>query len=306
MDGDSLRSVRPGDSINIEAATWNSVMETARAFRAGRLDIKGGGGSSGERPITLEGFVQNITGATAPAGSILKYFPGNSGIDFYTRPFCFGDVPNSYTDRFCVTLEDIGNNDFGRAVFAGPAHVTFESSGGSIYEPGGYARPIPGVINKVAYGATGTARLVSSTASYVFLGQCNDGPITATLTSRSGGVYSFRENDSVYLPAGYTSRISGDRTGDAGTGYAGSGGGDATDLSGAADDALIGAVVKLYQSPPTGYEAQKRWTFGPYKKVVADIVPASPGPGFTVSYRWCIGTPLSATTSTVSPTPAVA
>lgn len=297
MDGDSLRSVRPGDSIDIEAATWNSVMESARAFRGGRLDVKGGGGHTA-RPGVLEVIVYNVTGADVPSGSYLAYLPplnftsGDVNGEFVARPYVTGYIPRTTEDDFVVLIEPIASYDYGRAIMAGPFMNPSIQVG-----TGEYLRAIPGDTTKLQQCQRGRARMYSTSnvpAIMAVLGAPSDRSIYAKLTARAGSQYAFSQVD------GNDAIVTGGTTGTTTVGAA-------FDIEGAADNALVGATVLLwpYKASASIYPSDNTtWAFGPYKKVVADIVPASPGPGLTVSYRWCIGSPLSATTSTFSPSAA--
>lgn len=304
---DALGSVRPGDAIDLRADSWNSMAEAARAFRSGRLDVQGGGGRGG-RSGTLELLVKCPAGATLPAGSILAY-GGNylSGllpsVEFLERPAFLGRIPSSPNDEFCVLLEDGLQYEFTRAAFGGVYYGLPILKG-----PGDYAQCVAGSTTTLQQSTRGKARILSIAAgssltdTSLLLGSPSDMTITALLTSRNGWDFAFTQVNDDPAGAGVSTGLI---TGTTTDGWASHRVNTTVDA-----DLLIGATVELQRFPGGHTQSysgggistgKMNWAFGPYYKVVADILPPAFGAAanaFTFTYRMVLGTPIGTAVGT--------
>jgi hypothetical protein len=129
MNGDALQRFAPGQGLGtLRADTMNALVDAAKIVRAKMSKGQTGGRFQPLRqgPGSLEVLIRNDTGATLSERSVVELTtpladPLVYGLDNQERPAFAADAPTGATSSIAVTVDPLGDGDFGRAVVLGVA-----------------------------------------------------------------------------------------------------------------------------------------------------------------------------------------
>jgi hypothetical protein len=129
MTGDALQRFAPGQGLGtLRADTMNALVDAAKIVRAKMSKGQTGGRFQPLRqgPGSLEVLIRNDTGATLSERSVVELTtpladPLIYGLDNQERPAFAADAPTGATSSIAVTVDPLGDGDFGRAVVLGVA-----------------------------------------------------------------------------------------------------------------------------------------------------------------------------------------
>jgi hypothetical protein len=129
VNGDALQRFAPGQGLGtLRADTMNALVDAAKIVRAKMSKGQTGGRFQPLRqgPGSLEVLIRNDTGATLSERSVVELTtpladPTVYGLDNQERPAFAADAPTGATSSIAVTVDPLGDGDFGRAVVMGVA-----------------------------------------------------------------------------------------------------------------------------------------------------------------------------------------
>jgi hypothetical protein len=129
VNGDALQRFTPGQGLGtLRADTMNALVDAAKIVRAKMSKGQTGGRFQPLRqgPGSLEVLIRNDTGATLSERSVVELTtpladPLIYGLDNQERPAFAADAPTGATSSIAVTVDPLGDGDFGRAVVLGVA-----------------------------------------------------------------------------------------------------------------------------------------------------------------------------------------
>ena len=131
MTGDAMKKVQPGDRLEIPAETFNTFIDTARAFRAERQNL---GVAARERPMDhAVTRIRNDSGAARARHAVLGvsgvvFLPGDNLAEFLSAPVLKGVTPDAdeHAGRFVVLLEPVDAGKIGLALAVGVTPVVVD------------------------------------------------------------------------------------------------------------------------------------------------------------------------------------
>lgn len=125
--GDPLKKVRPGQPMDIPAATHNAMIDAARAHKAQAQGARGK-----PPPPRASGIlpVKNSSGSDRDRFDVLGidemiYNHADNADEFKNNPAILGDVPGipGHAGKFVILLEPIPNQRIGRGLVIGVSPV---------------------------------------------------------------------------------------------------------------------------------------------------------------------------------------
>lgn len=150
---DPFKNVQSGDAFSIQADTWNTLMDVAKATQTGPV-----AGSASTRQASII-RVKNESGANLPRNSVLGledpiFTPGDSSLDAFLREVTFrGATPDiaMHKRRFCVLIDPAPMDVVVRAYVAGVCPVKVDV-GDASHEYAGIADAETGNLESSRYG----------------------------------------------------------------------------------------------------------------------------------------------------------
>ncbi len=200
--GDTLKRVKPGDSLAIPASTFNTFVDAAQDFLRRQRDI--GRTPAAERPPFETVLLKNASGADRSRFDVLgidgPVFTPTDSLETFTNGIALvGVTPTaSHAGDFAVLVEPIQAGQIARACILGacPVKVNVVSASDA------FADVEAGVTGRLQSGSSGAARILwkeSGTGekwAVVRLGNPAGGasaiPVKLT-ASQGGGAYTGRE-----------------------------------------------------------------------------------------------------------------
>lgn len=158
---DTFEKVNAGDTLDIQAGTWNGLLEAGAAYAR----TKGGreGAPARGEPLnpSVRVLVRNDTGAAIPTGSVLKLGAPIIDAKDYPRenthtPRFPGTEPATTADQFAVTIDPLEISELGRAVLMGIASTWVNI----VNAADTYATPKVSVTSMMESASTGPARIL--------------------------------------------------------------------------------------------------------------------------------------------------
>lgn len=161
-----LPRVSPGDPLQIDAATWNAVLELVRAEVGRRLGQEGGGSGLASVQSRVDVLVRNDTGGNLAAHSVLAVGdsladPAGSPLPYQARPVFEGTTPAAITDTFAVLQEPAEDGGIGKGVVLGVVVATVNVTD----EDHTAATPTASSAAKLTSAASGPAVILWKSAS---------------------------------------------------------------------------------------------------------------------------------------------
>jgi len=161
--GDTLKKVQPGDPLRIPAATFNTLIDVARAHLARKQNV-GGQSQAASPPPGVILTIRNDSGSDRDRFEVLGldepvFPPEDNTADMSRGPVmsCVYPVDPDHRGAFVVLLEPIAAGAIGRAMIQGavPVQVDFADT-----DPNTWADIADGVAANLKAGATGSARIL--------------------------------------------------------------------------------------------------------------------------------------------------
>ncbi len=158
---DNFEHVSPGQPLEIPAATWNALLDAAKAELARKIPGNRFGALVSTITPNLTSLVQNTTGTAKTIRSILKLSDvllpvADNPIGFTDRPVFIGDTPGSIADRFCVLRDPLDDDAIGRCIIKGEAVVDLLVND----DTHKWARPIAADTDKLESANTGPCEII--------------------------------------------------------------------------------------------------------------------------------------------------
>ena len=161
--GDSLKKVHPGDPLRIPAATFNTLIDVARAHLARKQNV-GGQSQAASPPPGVILTIRNDSGSDRDRFEVLGldepvFPPEDTSTDMSRGPVmsCVYPAVPDHLGAFVVLLEPIASGTVGRAMIQGavPVQVDFTDT-----DPNTWADISNGVAANLKAMATGSAKIL--------------------------------------------------------------------------------------------------------------------------------------------------
>jgi hypothetical protein len=161
--GDTLKKVQPGDPLRIPAATFNTLIDVARAHLERKQNV-GGQSQAASPPPGVILTIRNDSGSDRDRFEVLGldepvFPPEDNTADMSRGPVMSGVYPvdPDHLGAFVVLLEPIASGAVGRAMIQGavPVQVDFADTA-----PNTWADISDGVAANLKAMATGSARIL--------------------------------------------------------------------------------------------------------------------------------------------------
>lgn len=195
-----LSKVSRGDPVKLDAATFNTILESADDFARRRRSGAEPSPSNDPHVGATLGLVR-WDGAAIPAGSVVGYgaaviAPTDDPPAVRRRYVWIGTTPADASDPFAITIEPIPSGGYGRAAVLGQTVVDIDVTD----EAHTHAVPIAGDTTKLASATSGPAVILSKPEGTGVLrcevligagsgsGDCEGNVCTDYYTSVGGGV----------------------------------------------------------------------------------------------------------------------
>lgn len=165
MPGGNERKVFAGDRLNIQASTFNDLIDMLRQHKRNKFSVGGESIFDRIKPNHVI-LVRNATGGSLTSSyKILRLSGTLTDVDsdrygYGKRPSFDGYTPTSTDNAFCVTQVPLTSSssgtNIGKAVIGGITVCKVSLTDTSH----GYANPLPGVTDYLGSASTGQARIL--------------------------------------------------------------------------------------------------------------------------------------------------